>query len=458
MQDNLSRVIRLVTIVSLAVLLVNGHALYASISLGYMVVTALPCVHTLSQHIPYLVQLAGIVNCFGGLILGSWSERIALVGMRAIPFIAHRFLRMPERAPIEEVDEKEAKAAQETKEVFENLDNGQVVFFNAEGVRIRPEVIKREVLPPRPMNIDLHQLVTWFGEMGSKEFESSLAEFFDEEFQDEDPSEIAQAQEKVQEWVKAFDKTKPSYLDRLNGLIEDVTKPKPEQPIVEADRKRMLYYLRYICSRLADVDKGTKYVCLIAIALSNGDKTPSAQFTGIADVFYKLLEKDKSLPLKEQILVHMQRDRQKRFDKELAKKIQEIPLPHSMLLHSALCESLGLRRNVIYIPCQNGYEKIVSSIWNFSGKSAMDSDSHNINEAFYDKDGMCVLDKTQIIEWWYQWIERQDDAKSPAKRERLREVLDQGRLVWRPLILDKDPNKLDPHFMAAMLYQMGLVS
>jgi len=466
-QDHLGHAIQLVTIVALAVLLVNGHALYASISLGYMAFKALPCSPLSSQQIPYVVQAAKIVSICGGLILGYWPERIAL-GLYAIQLIANRFLVMPVRAPIAEVDEKELKAEHEAKEVFENLDSVNVACFNPDSYSIKPEIFKVEVLPPRSMDIDLYQLGAWFDEMDRKEFESGISQYLNEAREashDEDPSSVTQtmkeAQKFLDELVKDFDKSKAICLKDLKALIDDVAKPKPEQPIVEGNRKRMHYYLRYICSRLPHVDQETRNACLVALALSNGDKALSTQFAGIAKVFYGLLERDKSLTLKEQILVHLQKGRQELLEVMFVEKMQEVSgmsSPQSMMLQSAFCETFGLQRNVLYYPCQSGMDKMIVSFLTRKVKPLiMDFDSDDFNAAFYDKEGACVLDKTQVIAWWHQWINRQDAVKSRTKPELLRESLDKGVLVCRPVFLASDPNRLDPNLMIAMLFQMGLM-
>lgn len=409
-QDHIGLLCRSVTLVSIGILLFNGQVLFASCYIGWMAFEVCFRKYSATSVLPQqIVKIVSLVGTCGIFVVGNWTDRF-FITLFIISTLANRWIVLGGRAKAPEFIEKETKAKIELEAPSRILDLPQVVTFNSKNCIVNREVLKAEVLPPVR--------------------------------RDENPQVITDRLNSLDEEFFESLGPKQAMISRVTDLIQSTSQFDPE------NRERLEYYLRYISSRLMTLKGQTRGEILThLIEKANASKTLESQFTAIADIFYEVFDNDASLSFKERVLGFLQSMRQKESNEYLPADGDPS--------RCYLIETLGLKRNRLFIPCPGGKAFLkVSLIMMEKGVGQLLFDVDYVSLQVFDLSKRPVFQE-DMLEWWKQWCQRQE----PSMQAKLLDALNQAepQIGVIPLYVQKDNQKfMDVELLAAMLYQMGI--
>lgn len=417
--DHLGLLCRAVTLVSIGVLLFNGQVLFASCYIGWMALESCcrrySCISAVPQKI---VKIASIVGACAAFIVGNWSERF-MISLFIIDSIASRYIVVKERSQIKsslEYHEKEEKAIKEFNS-SKVMPYSDVLIWNAEKYSVNKEVLLTEILPSVSADENPNKIIEEINGLDNEVF------------------------------LNLAGRPKESVILLLRSIFES------SQKMELNNRTRFDYYLRYVASRLPMLRENDRLTVIHdLISKTKGTQSLENHFAMVAMSFYQVLEHDPSLPLRERILVYLQKRRHQIFY-----EIFQFP-SYKEIFGCHLGELFGLRRDCLFRPWQGSKLPILfcSKVSNvLMADSFFKADSFEFE---FEKDTQfLVARKREVMDWCRQWCYYQ---KSPLREKLLGSLSENavGPISVFPHYREFNKEIMDFRFFAAMLFEMGVLN
>lgn len=475
--DHLSVIAQAITFISIAILFLNGHVLYASAYIGWSAVAALLKTSLIPETVKAKIRNTGlIVGCCTGFLIGDWLDKI----VSTVIIIDELSKKFSTKKAVKNFDS--VREEMESKEL-PSLTYEKILSLSLDNVAINHKHMRKEILPRIPSETNPEELIKLFEEIPWENYDAQIAVKLsgDRRWQQVSSGELS-----PQQYVRK----------ELHNLIVGIAN-KSIKVGPPSNYGRLQYYLKYITFRLMsekpklleeakklseselkkiDSEKSAwEHLCvdsLLHLAVGGGTYCGLGEFQAVANVFYSLIARDRTLLLKDRFYVILQIERQQLMDsiyyrmwnsnrcyKLLGWLIDWDDVHTRSYYYALLIDKIGLMQDGSKEEVRDTFTELLSSfiaaVWARFFKIKY---SHQfIIRAFYDLEGSPLLPKPDLANWWLEWTQKNHRPVLQATLADSPSSL--GELPFNEDVTIDEKNyssRLNQNLLLAMLYEMEI--